>query len=187
MSHPGEPSGQDGTGLGDCSCDPEKIFELADASCSPGGLDPEGEQQMREHLRSCPGCRELYERELSLNASLGSLDFPAGCCRSVSQGVAMALPTRSLKARILWGLLATVLFMVAFVCLGFSDTKPVVLTMDTLGMCWDFIAGLANMARVVLTIAAPVIILVLALGALADLLIALMILLASRYRRAREA
>ena len=38
----------------DCGCDPEKVFELAD-----GGLNIEQEREVREHLASCPGCREL--------------------------------------------------------------------------------------------------------------------------------
>ena len=64
-------------------CDPEPVFELAD-----GSLRPEREREVRTHLRDCEGCRNLYGRELQLNASLGSLDFEQP--RSVCQGVAMA-------------------------------------------------------------------------------------------------
>jgi anti-sigma factor RsiW len=51
-------------------CDPEPIFELAD-----GSLGQERETEVRAHLRSCAACRTLYEKELRLNASLGSLAF----------------------------------------------------------------------------------------------------------------
>jgi hypothetical protein len=99
----------------------------------------------------------------------------------------MALPTRSLRARLLWGLLASALLVVAFVSLEFNGTKPVVLAMSTLGTCWDFVAGSVGVAHAVFATAGPTIILVLALGALADLLIALLVLSVSRHRRAREA
>ena len=85
-------------------CDPEPVFELADDS-----LGPEREREVRAHLRDCRGCLDLYEKELRLNASLGSLDFeePSSVCR----GVAMALPTRSVRARLLWSGLAVVLLL----------------------------------------------------------------------------
>jgi hypothetical protein len=173
-------------GLGPCGCDPEKVFELADGTGGWEGLDPERERELREHLACCPGCRDLYERELDLSASLGSLDlFAARFPRSVSQGVAMALPTRSAGARVLWGLLAGFLLVAALVSLNFNGTEPVILTMSVLGLFWGFVAGSANVARAVFDAAGPIILLVLALGALADLLIALVVLAASRNRRAR--
>ena len=55
---------------GQVPCDPEAIFELAD-----GSLEPERERGVRAHLRECEGCLTLYEKELRLNASLGSLVF----------------------------------------------------------------------------------------------------------------
>ena len=55
---------------GPLPCDPESVFELAD-----GSLGPEREREIRAHLSVCGGCRTLYERELRLNASLGSLEF----------------------------------------------------------------------------------------------------------------
>ncbi len=184
MSRPGGSPGPEGSEP--CGWDPEKVFELADASGSRGGLNPEQEQKVHWHLASCPRCRELYERELNMNAFLSSLDFPVISPRSVCQGVAMALPTRSLRARLLWGLLASALLVLAFASLEFNGTKPVVLAISTLGTCWDFVAGSARVAHAVFAAAATTILLVLALGALADLLIAFLVLAVSRYRRARE-
>jgi len=162
-------------------CDPEKVFELAD-----GGLDPEQEQEIKSHLASCQGCRELYERELGLNAFLRSLDFSGTHSWSVCQGVAMALPTRCAKMRLLWGLLASILLVVAFASLKFNGIEPVILAMSALGGCWGFVTGAAKITHSVFAAAGPIIILALAVGALADVLIALVILFVSRNRRARE-
>ena len=183
MSRPVGPPGPGGSE----PCDPEKVFELADGRSGPEALDPQQQRKIHRHLASCPRCRELYERELALNACLNSLDFSAARPRSVCQGVAMALPTRSLKARLSWSLLASALLIAAFVSLEFNGTKPVVLTMDILGTCWDFVAGSARVAHVVFATAGPTILLVLALGALADLLVAFLVLSVNRRRRAREA
>ncbi len=178
MSHP-EGSGE----FGPCGCDPEKVFELAD-----GGLSTEQEQKIKGHLASCQGCRELYERELYLNASLSSLDFSGICCSgSVCRGVAMALPTRSARMRLLWGLLAGVLLVVALVSLKFNGTEPVILAMSTLSLCWGFVAGMTKAAHAVFATAGLTLLLVLALGALVDVFIALVVLFVSRNRRAREA
>ena len=46
-------------------CDPEAVFELAD-----GTLGAQRGREIRAHLEDCPVCRELYERELELNALL---------------------------------------------------------------------------------------------------------------------
>jgi len=162
-------------------CDPEKVFELAD-----GGLDPEQEQEIKSHLALCQGCRELYERELGLNAFLRSLDFSGTHSWSVCQGVAMALPTRCAKMRILWGLLASVLLVVALASLKFNGTEPVILAMSTVGASWGFVAGAAKVAHSIIAVAGSVILLALAVGALADVFIALVILSVSRNRRTRE-
>ena len=187
MSRTGGPV--DPGGFEPCGCDPEKVFEYADGRYGPEEPGPEQEKEMRGHLASCPECRELYERELGLNAFLDSPDFSEACSlrRSVCQGVAMALPTRSAKVRVLWGLLAGALLLAAFVSLKSNGTEPVILAMSTLGACWGFVAGSAKVAHSVLTVAGPAIFLVLALGALADLFIALVVLSVSRKRRTREA
>jgi len=169
-------------GQGSCGCDPEKVFELAD-----GSLDSGQEREVRGHLASCPGCLELYERELDLNAFLSSLDFSRMRSRSVCQGVAMALPTRPVSARILWGLLASALLVAALVSLELHGTEPVILTMSILGACWGLVAGSADVARTILAAAGTTILLALALGTLMDVLIALTVFSVSRGRRAREA
>lgn len=165
------------------ACDPEKVFEFTE-----GSLETGQEREVREHLASCAGCRERYERELGLSADLSSLDLSEACSsRSVCQGVAMALPTRPTKMRVLWGLLASALLVASLVSLELNGTGPVILATSVLGACWGLIAGSAHVARVVFAAAGTTILLALALGALTDVLIALAVVSVSRGRRAREA
>jgi hypothetical protein len=160
-------------------CDPEPIFELAD-----GSLTPEQEREARTHLRSCRSCQALYQRELRLNASLGSLEFEE--TRSVCRGVAMALPTRSVKARLLWAGLAVVLLLVTSVTLILYGTNFAVVVVDALNVFWGFVAGFADVVQVVFAAIGPALLVALAIGALVDLVIATVYLSVSR-RRAREA
>ncbi len=171
-----------GDALDGCGCNPEKVFELAD-----GSLRPEQQGSVREHLASCPGCQELYEREIDLNAYLGSLDFSSMRSRSVCQGVAMALPTRPAEARILWGALAAALLVAALITLELNGAEPVLMAMSTLGTFWGMVEGSVNVARAVFAAAGSTILLALALGAVMDVLIALAVVTLSRGRRAREA
>ncbi len=99
----------------------------------------------------------------------------------------MALPTRSAGARIFWGLLGIALLAAALLSLERNGTEPVILAMSTLGLCWGFVSGATDVARAVFAAAGSIILLVLALGALADVLIALVLVSVSRGRRAREA
>ena len=160
-------------------CDPEVIFELAD-----GALGTEREREVRAHLGRCPGCRALYESELELNASLGSLEFEEP--RSVCRVVAMALPTRSVKVRLLWAGLALILLFVAALALSLEGTTPAVFAVDALVVFWGFVSGSADVVRVLLTAVGPALLVALAVGALLDLIIAAVYLSVSR-RRAREA
>ena len=175
-------SGALGDPLDGCGCDPEKVFELAD-----GSLRPEQQGSVREHLVSCPGCQELYEREMDLNAYLGSLDFSGMCSRSVCQGVAMALPTRPAGVRVLWAALAAALLVAALITLELNGAEPVLMAMSTLGTFWGMVAGSADVARAVFAAAGSTILRALALGAVMDILIALAVVSLSRGRRAREA
>ena len=160
-------------------CEPEVIFELAD-----GALGTEREREVRTHLGRCPGCRALYESELELNASLGSLEFEEP--RSVCRVVAMALPTRSFKVRLLWAGLALILLFVAALALSLEGTNPAVFAVDALVVFWGFVSGAADVVRVLLTAVGPALLVALAVGALLDLIIAAVYLYVSR-RRAREA
>jgi hypothetical protein len=135
-------------------------------------------------VRGCRGCRDHFERELRLNASLGSLDFDEP--RSVCRGVAMALPTRSLRARLLWATLAVVLLLTASVTLMLGGTNLAALFVEVLGVFWGFVAGLADVIRVVFAAVGPALLVALALGALVDLVVVAVYLSVSR-RRAREA
>jgi hypothetical protein len=163
---------------GGCPCDPEPIFELAD-----GSLGPEREREVRTHLKDCKGCRDLYERELRLNASLGSLDFEQP--RSVCQGVAMALPTRSLRARLLWAGLAVVLLLTTSLTMMVGGMNFAALFIEAVGVFWGFVAGMADVVQVVFAVVGPALLVALAVGAVVDLAIAVVYLAVSR-RRARE-
>jgi predicted anti-sigma-YlaC factor YlaD len=160
-------------------CDPEEIFELAE-----GVLGPEREREVRVHVGRCRGCRALYESALNLNASLGSLEFEEH--RSVCRVVAMALPTRSVKVRLLWAGLAVALLGIASLALSLDGTYPAVFAVDALIMLWGFVSGSADVVRVLLAAVGPALLVAVAVGALLDLIIAAAYLSVSR-RRAREA
>lgn len=160
-------------------CDPEPIFELAD-----GSLAPEQEREVRAHLRDCGDCQALYQKELRLNASLGSLEFDE--TRSVCPGVAMALPTRSVKARLLWAGLAVVLLLTTSITLILFGTNVAVVVVDALNVFWGFVAGFADVVQVVFAAVGPALLVAFGIGALVDLVIAAVYLSVSR-RRAREA
>ena len=160
-------------------CAPEPIFELAD-----GSLLQEQEREIRAHLRDCGGCRDLYERELRLNASLGSLDFEQP--RSVCQNVAMALPTRSLRARLLWSGLAVVLLVTTSVTLMLGGINFASHLVEAISVFWGFVAGLADVIQVVFAAVGPALLIALTIGAFVDLVMVAVYLSVSR-RRAREA
>jgi anti-sigma factor RsiW len=160
-------------------CDPQVIFELAD-----GALGPEREREIRKHLEACPGCRKLYEKELELSALLDSLELAEP--RSVCPGVAMALPTRPLKARLLWTAVALALLVVASLALSLEGTPPAVFAVNALGVFWGVVSGFADVARTILVAAGPVLLAALAVGALLDLSLAAALLWMTR-RRARAA
>lgn len=160
-------------------CDPQAMFELAD-----GALGPERAREVRDHLEACPTCRKLYEKEQELNALLGSLEFAES--RSVCPGVAMALPTRPLKARLLWAGLALALLLVASIALSLDGTNPAVFAVNALGVFWGVVSGFADVAQAILVAAGPVILVGLVLGALLDLFLAAALLWTTR-RRTREA
>ena len=160
-------------------CDPQAIFELAD-----GGLGPERAREVRDHLSACPGCRELYEKEQELNAFLGSLEFAES--RSVCSGVVMAMPTRPLKARLLWAALALALLLLALFALSLGGTNPAVFAVNALGVFWGVVSGFADVAQAILVAAGPVILVALVVGALLDLALAAALLWTTR-RRTREA
>ncbi|TCJ15663.1 hypothetical protein E0L93_12675 [Rubrobacter taiwanensis] len=165
-----------------CPYGEEDIFQLVE-----GELDPGRRRALRAHLRGCAACRERYERELMLSDSLRSLgrselrETPSIACQ-----VAMALPTRSGRARIMWTLFGAVLFALAVVALELRDVSLITAGMEVLGFSWGVASGLAGMLRIFFTAAGSFILLALAVGALIDLGIAAGWILFRR-RRAREA
>jgi hypothetical protein len=160
-------------------CDAESVFELAD-----GSLAPEREREIRTHLRDCQECLDLYERELRLNASLGSLEFEQ--TRSVCRGVAMALPTRSARARLLWAALAVVVLLATSVATMLYGANLAILFIDAMNVFLGFVAGFADVFQVVFAAIGQALLIVLAIGAFVDLVLATVYLAVSR-RRAREA
>jgi anti-sigma factor RsiW len=162
-------------------CDPEAVFELAD-----GALGAQRASEARAHLDECPGCRKLYEEELQLSTLLRSAELAEPRSRSVCPMVAMALPTRPLKARLLWASLALILLLVASLALGLDGTNPVVFAANALGLFWGVVSGFAEVARTTVVAAGPILLVALAVGALLDLCLAALLLWATR-RRAREA
>ena len=162
-------------------CDPEVVFELAD-----GALGATRSREARAHLDHCPGCRELYDRELERNALLRSAELADPRSRSVCPVVAMALPTRPLKARLLWASVALILLVVASLALSLEGTNPMVFAVNALDAFWGVIAGLADVVRTMLAAAAPILLAALVVGALLDLCLAAALLWMTR-RRAREA
>jgi anti-sigma factor RsiW len=163
------------------SCEPEAIFELAE-----GVLDAEREREVLAHLAACPGCRGSYERELSLSASLGALRSASPPCGSVCRGVAMALPTRPLKARLLWTTLALALLFAAVLALSLDGTIPAVHAVNAVDLIWGYVSASADLTRVVFFAAGPTLLFALAVGAVLDLCIAAAVLLV-RSRRVRQA
>ncbi|MGB3634939.1 MAG: zf-HC2 domain-containing protein [Rubrobacteraceae bacterium] len=163
---------------GGCGCEPEEIFELADQA-----LTPERERAVRSHLEQCPGCYELYKRETDLNSCLESLSFSEP--RSVCAGVAMALPTRPLKARLLWTLLAVMLLSTALFALGVNGVNPAAFVVDAMTMFWGSAAMITDVLDTVLAIAGGTLLTVLAVGALIDLLLAAIFVSVFR-RRTRQ-
>ena len=162
-------------------CDPEEIFELAD-----GALPPEREHEARAHLAACPPCRRLYEEELRLNSTLCSLRSAGPPCRSVRRGVAMALPTRPWKARLLWVAVALALLIAASLALSLDGATPAAMVVNLVSFFWGLVSGFADVVRAVLSATGPTLAVALAIGALADLCIAAAVLLATR-RRLRQA
>ncbi len=170
--------------LPDRGCDPERVFELAD-----GGLTPQERRQAHSHLEDCPECRELYEREMELSSKLGSCDFSGlgsdlGAC-DVSRRVAMALPTRPLKARFLWAVLSVGLLAVALAALEIGGVDPAAVGMGVVGTFWGLVSGGADVVRAFFPAAAPTVLVALGIGAVADLLIAAAVFAAAR--RAKRA
>ncbi len=160
-------------------CDPQAIFELTD-----GALGPEWGREVRAHLETCPGCRKLYEKERELNAFLDSVEFAES--RSVCPGVVMALPTRPLKARLLWATLALALLLVASLALSLDGSNPAVFAVNALGVFWGVVSGFTDVAQTILVAAGPIILVALVVGALLDLSLAVALLWTTK-RRTREA
>lgn len=168
------------SGARHCNCDPEVIFELVERT-----LDADREREVVAHLDDCPGCREHYERERNLNAFLGSLEFPEPRSRSVCEGVVMALPTRPMKARLLWAVLAVGLLLVALLALGMSGANPLAVVAGVLGTPWGVVAGAVELVQTLLVAAGGMILVALLVGAIADVVIAVAVLSVTR-RRTRE-
>lgn len=163
------------------NCDPALVFELADRALNPGR-----EREVRRHLDACPGCRELYEREMRLNDRLGSLGFSESKRGSVCESVAMALPTRPIKARILWAILALGLLTLALLALVAQGTNPATFVADAVEVFQGTAMILTDVLGTAVAVAGSVVLVALAVGAVLDLLLAAILFSVVR-RRTREA
>ena len=158
------------------------MFDLAEAT-----LSPEREKEVRGHLSRCPGCKELYEKELDLSVFLSSAEFsaqrklPEG---SVCRGVVMSLPTRPLRARLLWSFGALALLFTTLLTLQVFGARPAMYVLDFLSSGWGFIAGMVEVVDVVISVTGPALLPALAAGALLDLVVVFTVL--TIFNRSRQ-
>ena len=166
------------------SCDPVAVFEFADGQTA--GKEANAVQL---HLEECPGCRELYEREVELNEQLGSFDGCPVSGRSVSRVVAMALPTRTARARAVWAMLAVALSLSAMLALEVSGRSPVILFVDAAAWSSGALAGLRDVVRIIFAVVGRWVVIALIVGITLDLIIAAVVaaFLMRRNRHTREA
>lgn len=166
-------------------CGPEEIFEFCE-----GMLEPARAREMRDHLRGCSRCRRLYEQEMSLSEALSSPEIregewpgeSGGAQAGVSHRVAMALPTRSAAAKIMWGAGAAALFMMALISLSLHAVQPFTFITHFMGVCWGFVSGVSDAAGIILTVSGSTILIALLVGAFMDVLIAATLVVAARWR-----
>ncbi|MGB3683510.1 MAG: zf-HC2 domain-containing protein [Rubrobacteraceae bacterium] len=165
-----------------CNCDPETVFGLADRALAPGD-----EREARRHLDECPECRGLYEREMRLSECLGSLRYAEPKRASVCQSVAMALPTRPMKARILWSAMALGLLATALFALVSQGANPATSAADAVEAFQGMAVMLTDVFGAALAAAGSLVLVALALGAALDLLLVAVLYAVSRRRSgARE-
>ena len=180
MIHPGEREREANDGR---CCNEEEIFELCE-----GSLEPGRERAVRSHLRCCPGCRSLYEREASLSAALSGAGERTGSPRGgAARSVAMALPTRSTATRILWGAGAAALLTAALASLAVHSVQPVSYVTHFMGALWGLTSGVSDVAGILLAVSGPTILVALIVGTLVDALIAATLLAVARWWRPRGA
>lgn len=166
-------------------CGSEEIFEFCE-----GTLEPARAREMRDHLRSCSRCRSLYEQEISLSAALSCAESReeerrgefARARAGASQRVAMALPTRSVAAKVMWGGGAAALLTMALISLSLHSVQPFTFITHFMGVCWGLTSGISDAAGILLTVSGSTILIALAVGALVDALIAATLLIAARWR-----
>lgn len=165
----------------DCNCDPEMIFELAERS-----LDAGRAREVNLHLEDCSDCRRLYEREVRINERLGSLKFSNANQKSVCESVAMALPTRPIKARLLWAMLAAGLLAIALFALGSQGADPAAFVMNAVEAFQGMSMMLTDLLGTTLAAAGSIALIALAVGAVLDILLVGVLFSVAR-RRTREA
>lgn len=171
-------SGSRNTG---CKCDPEMIFELAERS-----LDTGRARELKRHLDSCPGCRDLYEREVRFNERLGSIEFTEEDRKSVCESVVMALPTRPIKARFVWAVLALCMMAIALFALGAQGADPVAFVMQSVEAFQGIAMLLTDLLGTALAAAGSIALIALAAGAVLDLILVGVLFSVAR-RRTRAA
>lgn len=177
--------------LEDRCCSAEELFEFCE-----GSLPPDHERAVRSHLRRCEGCHSRYERESSLSLALCSsagrvrrdvADVSRVTSAGTARSVAMALPTRSAVARLVWGGGAAALLAAALVSLAVYAVRPVSFATDFMAACWGLTSGVADVAGILLAVSGSTILVALLVGAFVDALIAATLLAVARWWRPRGA
>ncbi|MGH3090356.1 MAG: anti-sigma factor family protein [Rubrobacteraceae bacterium] len=160
-----------------CCCDPEVLFEFVD-----GALGERRKREVMAHLEECPGCLRHCRREMILTEKLAT-DGEEFEAPSVCREVAMALPTRPLKVRVLWAALAVAIFVSAGFALSLDGDSPLMAASDMFGAFWSTASSVADVSGMMLAFAGPVIAVALAVGLILDLLVAGVVFSAIRRTR----
>lgn len=157
-------------------CEPETLFEFVD-----GALGPRQRREVMDHISECPGCRRHCERELVLTEHLASEGYGFEA-PSVCREVVMALPTRSVKMRFMWAILAAGFLLSAGLALSLDGNSPLVMAFGPLEMLWSSASGFADVATMFASLTGTIIVAALIAGAVFDLLIAGVVFSALRRR-----
>lgn len=172
---------------GTVCCEQEEIFEFCE-----GTLQPVHARRVRDHLKQCANCRSLYEQEASLSAALSHPEADRGETSNpkrtsharpmVSHRVAMALPTRSVIAKVVWGGGAAALLVMALISLSLHSVQPFTFITHFMGICWGLASGISDAADILMAVSGQTILVALVVGALVDALIVATLLVAARWR-----
>lgn len=162
-----------------CNYDEQELFEMVE-----GALESGREHELSAHLEKCPECYETYRRECGLSDSLRSSLDGASSCRGKRflRSVAMALPTRSRRFRMLWGIGGAFLLLAAVLALQAREVSPFVSFMQLTEAFNAFVMNFADTMEIMISAAGYVLLPVLGAVILANAVIAVLTLSMLRRR-----